>query len=56
MTYRVLAPLKVKTPQGVRELQAEEMITLPEDMALRLIEGGKIKPLHGPTSARTGNW
>ncbi len=46
--YRVVASLKVRTPEGIRVLQAGEVIALPEDMALRLIEGGKIKPLPLP--------
>lgn len=44
MTYQLLTPLKVKTPEGIRELQAGEVIALPEDMALQLMEGGRIKP------------
>lgn len=50
MTYQLLTPLKVKTPEGIRELQAGELIALPEDMALRLIEKGKVKPLEDPSS------
>lgn len=45
MSYQVLGQLKVKTPSGIRELQAGAVIDLPESMALRLIKGGKIKPV-----------
>src|SRR3972149_1148581 len=43
MTYQVLTPLKVRTPEGIRELQAGAVIELPESMALRLVEGGKVR-------------
>lgn len=46
--YQVIASLKARTPEGIRELQAGEIIALPEDMALRLIEDGKVKPLPRP--------
>lgn len=45
MNYQVLSSLKVRTPEGVRELQAGAVIDLPESTALRLIEGGKVKPV-----------
>lgn len=45
MTYQVLGQIKVKTPLGIKELQAGAVIDLPESMALKLIEGGKIKPV-----------
>lgn len=45
MNYQVLSRLKVKTQEGIRELQVGEVIVLPEDTALRLIEGGKVKPV-----------
>lgn len=44
MKYRVVDTLKVRTPSGVRELKPGDMVVLPEDMALRLIESGKVKP------------
>lgn len=48
MTCKVLTPFKVRTPEGIRELQAGEVITLSEDMAFRLIESGKVNPLPKP--------
>ena len=45
MNYLLLDQLRVKTPEGIRELQAGEIITLSEDMARGLIEKGKVRPL-----------
>lgn len=50
MSYQVMAPLKVRTPEGIRELQAGAVIDLPESMALRLIEGGKVRPLESSSN------
>jgi len=44
MTYEVLTTLKVKTLEGVRDIEPGEIITLPESVALRLLEGGRVKP------------
>lgn len=43
MKYQVISALKVRTPFGVRELKSGDLVALPEDMALGLIEGGKVK-------------
>lgn len=55
MSYQVLIPLKVRTLEGIRELQAGEVIDLPEVMALRLIEGGKVKSLPMPSLETDGS-
>lgn len=44
MRYRVLEPFKVKISQGERELQTGQVITLPKDTAIRLLNEGKVKP------------
>ena len=44
MKYQVIGTLKVRTPLGVKELKPGDTVVLPEDMALRLIESGKVKP------------
>jgi hypothetical protein len=43
--FRVLESLKVKTPEGERELQPGEIITLPRDKAIELINQGRIAPI-----------
>jgi hypothetical protein len=45
MRYQIKEPLKAKTLQGEIELQAGQVITLPEDKAIRLIEAGKVRPV-----------
>ncbi len=45
MRYQIKEPLKAKTLQGEIELQAGQVITLPEDKAIRLIEAGKVRPI-----------
>lgn len=44
MRFQVTGALKVRTQFGVRELQPGDVVAMPEDMALRLIEGGRVKP------------
>lgn len=44
MKYQVIDTFKVRTPSGVKELKPGDMVVLPEDMALRLVESGRIKP------------
>ncbi|MBZ0220890.1 MAG: hypothetical protein K8I01_10720 [Candidatus Methylomirabilis sp.] len=44
MKYQVIGTLKVRTPSGVRELRSGETVTLPGDMAFRLVESGRVKP------------
>jgi|GEM_PF-6405989 hypothetical protein len=48
MNYLVLVPLKVKTPEGIREVQTGKVVSMSEDLALRLIQGGKVKLLPMP--------
>lgn len=43
--YQIVGVLKVRTPSGVKELQAGEMVTLPDDMAEPLLAQGRIKPV-----------
>lgn len=45
MKYQVLDTFKVKTSTGEMELQAGQIITLPYDKALRLLNEGKITPV-----------
>lgn len=45
MKYQVLDSLKVKTQQGEIELQPGQVIILPENKAIKLIEAGKINPI-----------
>ncbi len=45
MRYQILQPFTVKTPQKTLELQAGQVITLPEDKAIKLITAGKIIPI-----------
>lgn len=44
MNYEVLSPLKVRTPEGIRELQTGEVVTLPAGEVSWLLESGKVKP------------
>ncbi len=45
MKYQVLEVFKVKTSQREMELQPGQVITLPQDKAIRLLNGGKIIPI-----------
>lgn len=45
MRYQVLEPFKVKTSKEEMELQAGQIITLPHDKALKLLNKGKITPV-----------
>ncbi|MFH0774177.1 MAG: hypothetical protein V2A53_01590 [bacterium] len=45
MKYQVLDTFKVKTSTGEMELQTGQIITLPYDKALRLLNECKISPL-----------
>lgn len=45
MRYQILQPFTVKTSQREIELQTGQIIILPEDKAIRLIETGKITPI-----------
>lgn len=45
MKYKVLDSLKAQTDRGEMELQAGQIITLPYDKALRLLNEGKITPI-----------
>lgn len=45
MKYQVLDSFKAQTRQGETELKAGQIITLPEDLAGRLIETGKVRQL-----------
>jgi len=44
MRYKVLNSFKAQTSQGERELQPGQIITLPKDTAIRLLNEGRIKP------------
>lgn len=44
MRYAILDPFKIKTTQGEMQLQPGQVITLPQDKALKLLNEGKIKP------------
>lgn len=45
MRYRVLDSFKAQTTKGEMELKAGQVITLPKDKAISLIEAGKIIPV-----------
>ena len=45
MKYKVLDSLKVQTSQGRMELQPGQVITLPHDKAVRLLNEGKVTPI-----------
>lgn len=50
MRYQVLEPFRVKTSQqGEIELQPGQIITLPKDKAIRLLNDGKITPIEKVT-------
>jgi len=44
MKYYVLESFRVKTSQGEMELQTGQVITLPYDLAIRLLNEEKIQP------------
>lgn len=44
MRHHVVQPFKVKTSQGERELLPGQLINLPTDKALKLVNEGKITP------------
>ena len=45
MRYKVLEPFRVKTSKEEMELQAGQVITLPQDKAIRLLNEGRITPI-----------
>ncbi|OGW36958.1 MAG: hypothetical protein A2Y97_10155 [Nitrospirae bacterium RBG_13_39_12] len=45
MKYQVLEAFKVRTSQGEMEPQPGQVITLPHDKAIRLLNEGKITPI-----------
>ena len=45
MKYRILKPIKISTPAEDRTLPEGQIITLPKEKALPLIEKGKIEPV-----------
>lgn len=45
MRYAVLEPITVKKQGQEIELQSGQVITLPENKAIKLIEAGKINPI-----------
>jgi hypothetical protein len=45
MRYQVLESFKVRTSQGEMELQAGQLVTLPHEIALKLLNEGKITPV-----------
>ncbi|MGQ9571049.1 MAG: hypothetical protein ACUVUQ_09475 [Thermodesulfovibrionales bacterium] len=45
MTYQVLDTFRVKTSRGEIELQQGQVITLPHDKAIKLLNEGKITPI-----------
>lgn len=45
MRYQIKEPFKVKTKQSEMELQPGQIITLPHDIAIRLLNEGKITPI-----------
>jgi transcription initiation factor IIF auxiliary subunit len=45
MNFKVLESFKAKTSRGEKEIQAGQVITLPKDKALNLLNQGKIAPI-----------
>ena len=45
MKYKVLDSFKAQTDKGEMELRAGQVITLPHDKAIRLLNEGKITPV-----------
>jgi hypothetical protein len=43
MKYKLLDSLKAKTKEGEVELQAGQIVTLPHDIAIKLLNEGRIK-------------
>ncbi|MBI5888927.1 MAG: hypothetical protein HZB82_09530 [Deltaproteobacteria bacterium] len=54
MKYQVVGSLKVRTMSGVRQLKSGDFISLPDDMALRLIKGGRVKPFSPDCFSQNG--
>ncbi len=48
MTYRVITLFTVKTKKGDLTLNPGQTVTLAEEKAAKLIEGGKISPIFAP--------
>jgi hypothetical protein len=44
--YQVLAPLRARAANGEITLEPGQAITLAPEKALRLVEGGKLKPIN----------
>lgn len=40
MRYEVIVPIKAKTSEGIQEIEAGAIVTIPETAAQRLLEGG----------------
>lgn len=53
MKYLIAGVLKVRSPSGVKELRSSDLVTLPKDIALQLIEGGRVKPFYPDCFSRT---
>ncbi len=45
MNYRVLEIIKLKTPKGEIALHPEQVVTLNSDIAIKLLNHGKITPV-----------
>lgn len=57
MRYQVIGGFKAKTPKGETELRTGQMITVPlEDLAQKLINGGKIIPFDPFENLQDGLW
>lgn len=50
-TYRVIASVKIRAGEEIKEFQPDRVIRLPEEAARKLLEAGKIKPEPEPTPA-----
>lgn len=48
MTFKVLSPLTLKTPQGILTLEPGQTINIDERKAAPLVEGGRICPSMTP--------
>ena len=57
MKYEVLAPLKAKAEHGEIALRPGQQIILAPEKALKLVEGGKLKPVsdHQPSKQSVEN-
>lgn len=45
MKYQVIGTLKVRTTSGVRLLKSDDLIVLPDDMAIRLVKDRRVRRL-----------